>query len=80
MIAHFRRDGVDLALDKSECGFLHLTLSYVLDGVALADHDFANILGMGREDAEAFRGSLVEAERVARSRGEHWNPRTPPVD
>ena len=78
MIAKFSRDGVDLGLDKSEYVFLDLTLSYVLDGVALADHDFANILGMSRKDAEALRDSLGGAERAARARGDHWNPGRPP--
>ena len=80
MIARFRLDGVDVGLDKAEYAFLHLTLSYVLDGVALADHDFANILGMSREDAEAFRDSLAEAERIARAHGTHWNPGIPPAE
>ena len=78
MIAKFSRDGVDLGLDESEYSFLYLTLSYVLHGVALADHDFANILGMSRKDAEALMDCLVEAERVARARGDHWNPGRPP--
>ncbi len=43
---------------------MHLTLSDVLDGVALADHDFVNILGMTRPDAEALRDKLVEAEHL----------------
>ncbi|MBT2499562.1 hypothetical protein J7E25_10675 [Agromyces sp. ISL-38] len=77
VIARFRRDGVELDLDKSEYIFVYLTLSYVMDGVALADHDFRNILGMTREDAEAFRNGLVGAERVARRQGEHWNPNVP---
>lgn len=72
MIAKFRRDGVDLSLDKSEYIFLYLTMSYVLHGVALADHDFRNILGMSREDAEALLAGLVDAEHAARGRGEHW--------
>jgi hypothetical protein len=78
VIARFRRDGVHIELDKSEYIFVHLALSYVLDGVALVDHDFANILGMRREDAEAFRDSLVETERVAKAQGNHWSPRRPP--
>lgn len=77
MIARFRRDGVELDLDKSEYIFVYLTLSYVLDGVAIADHDFANILGMTREEAEAFRDGLVEAERIARVQGNHWSPVVP---
>ncbi|MGN8244416.1 hypothetical protein ACTHAM_001319 [Cellulomonas soli] len=75
MMANFRRDGVDIELDKNEYIFICLTLSYVLDGVSLADHDFANILGMGRKAAEAFRDALVEAERAAKAQGNHWSRR-----
>jgi hypothetical protein len=74
VMARFRSDGVELDLDKPEYIFVYLTLSYVLDGVALADHDFRNILGMTREDAEAFLDGLEEAERIARVQGNHWNP------
>ena len=77
MIARFRRDGVEFDLDKSEYVFVYLTLSYVLDGVALADHDFANILGMTRKEAEALRDGLVEAEGIARVHGNHWSPLVP---
>ncbi|TDO48646.1 hypothetical protein EV643_107276 [Kribbella sp. VKM Ac-2527] len=77
MIARFRRDGVELDLDMREYIFVYLTFSYVLDGVALADHDFANILGMTREDAEALRDNLMEAERLARVQGTHWSPSRP---
>lgn len=75
MIAKFGPQGVELALDKREFDFLALTLSYVLDGISIEDHDFANILGMTREQAEAMRDDLMKTERAARARGEHWNPR-----
>ncbi len=77
MIARFRRDGVDLELTIAEYDFLYLTLTHVLYGITIADHDFANILGMGRADAEALMDSLMETERIARSREEHWNPHPP---
>jgi hypothetical protein len=73
-MADFSRDGVELHLGKIEYDFLMLTLSYVLHGVRLADHDFANILGMSRENAEIFLNGLNVAERAARDRGDHWNP------
>jgi hypothetical protein len=78
MIADFGSEAVELKLSKAEYVFLHLALSYVLDGVALADHDFANILGMARSDAEAMRDDLVREERKARERGTHWSPAQPP--
>lgn len=77
MIAKFSPNGADVGLDKREYAFLHLTLSYVLDGIKLSDHDFVNILGMSRDKAEAFRDSLVAAESSARARGNHWNPSKP---
>ena len=48
-------------LDPNEYGFVYLTL-YVIDGLALADHDFRNILRMTRADATAFLDALAEAE------------------
>ncbi len=78
MIARFGPHGVELTLGKLEFDFLALTLSYVLDGIVLEDHDFAHILGMTREEAEAMRDSLMETERAARARGEYWNPLRPP--
>ena len=66
-----------MTLDKREYIFLALTLSYVLDGISIEDHDFTNILGLTRAEAEAWRDELMAAEHAARDRGEHWNPRLP---
>ena len=79
MIAKFGPHGVELTLDKREFDFLALTLSYVLDGISIEDHDFANILGMTREAAEAMRDDLMASEHAARARGEHWNPSVNPA-
>jgi hypothetical protein len=73
--ARFHRDGVELGLTKSEYIFVYLSLSYVLHGVRLKDHDFRNILGLSREDAETLMKRLSTLEDEARARGEHWNPR-----
>jgi len=67
-----------LTLDKREFIFLAMTLSYVLDGISIEDHDFVNILGMTREMAEAMLDDLKAAEGAARARGEHWNPSRAP--
>jgi hypothetical protein len=74
VIARFGREGVDLALDKREYIFIALALSYLLDGISIADHDFQNILGMNRADAEKLRDALDTAEATARTAGTHWNP------
>ncbi|WP_157732502.1 hypothetical protein [Cellulomonas sp. PSBB021] len=74
MIARFRSDGVDLDLTKDEYIFVYLTLSHALHGVRMEDHDFRNILGMSREDAEALMGRIGAAEDEARASGTHWNP------
>lgn len=74
MRTRFHRDGVELDLTKSEYIFVYLSLSYVLHGARLEDHDFANILGMSKEDAEILMTRMSEAEDEARARGEHWSP------
>ncbi|MCO7237746.1 MULTISPECIES: hypothetical protein [unclassified Aeromicrobium] len=74
MKARFRRDGVELDLTKDEYIFVYLLLSYGLHGVELEDHDFRNILGMSRVDAERLMQSIRAVEREARARGDHWNP------
>jgi hypothetical protein len=79
-MARFDRDGAELDLTKSEYIFVYLSLSYVLHGAHLEDHDFANILGMAREDAEMLMTRLGAAEDEARARGEHWNPSMSPAD
>ncbi|MEV4423546.1 hypothetical protein AB0L40_26795 [Patulibacter sp. NPDC049589] len=73
MIARFSNDGVQIDLGTLEYGFLYLTLSYVLDGVALTDNEFRNILGMSRENAEELMRHLEITEAEARSRGSHWD-------
>lgn len=75
--ARFSHDGVDLSLSRAEYIFVYLSLSYVLNGPRMADHDFVNILGMSRVDAEALMTRIGEAEDRARARGEHWNPGLP---
>ena len=73
MIARFGREGVDLALDTREYVFIALGLSYLLDGISIADHDFQNILGMNRADAEKLRDAMGADEATARTSGTHWN-------
>lgn len=73
MKAEFNSTGVRLALDKSEYIFLHLALSHLLHGLSIPDHDFINIMGLSREEAEELLESLVSSEREARRSGEHWN-------
>lgn len=79
-MARFDRDGVELDLTKSEYIFVYLSLSYVLHGAHMEDHDFVNILGMSRDDAELLMTRIGEAEDQARARGEHWNPPVNPAD
>jgi hypothetical protein len=76
-MAKFRRDGVELDLTRSEYIFVHLTLSHVLHGIGMKDHDFANILGMPRPEAEALLARIDQAEDAAKAKGEHWNPARP---
>lgn len=74
MMARFRSDGVELDLTKEEYIFVYLSLSYALHGAQMEDHDFRNILGMSRDDAERLMGQIGAAEDEARARGEHWSP------
>jgi hypothetical protein len=74
MMAVFRSDGVGLELTKDEYGFVYLALSYALHGAAMEDHDFRNILGMSRDDAEKLMETIGAAEDEARARGDHWSP------
>ena len=72
MIAKFDTTGAFLEMKPLEYGFLYNTLSYVLNGIRIADHDFRNILGMSREDAENLFDIIKAEEDAARSRHEHW--------
>lgn len=74
MMARFRTDGVELDLTKDEYILVYLLLTHALYGDAMEDHDFRNILGMFREDAERFLDSIGAAEDEARATGDHWNP------
>lgn len=74
MMAKFRSDGVEFDLTKDEYIFVYLALSYALHGAALEDHDFRNILGMSRDDAERFMEEVRGAENEARGQGDHWSP------
>lgn len=80
MDATFTTAGADLRLDPQEYGFLHLTLSYVLHGLTLPDHDFRNILGMSRDDAERLYERMQSAEKSARAEGQHWQAGHQPSD
>lgn len=73
-MARFRSDGVQLDLTKDEYVFIYLSLSHALYGIGMEDHDFRNILGMSRDDAERLMGQIVAAEGDARARGDHWSP------
>lgn len=73
-MARFRSDGVELDLTKDEYIFVYLSLSYALHGARMEDHDFRNILGMSREDAERLMGQIGAAEDEARAKGDHWSP------
>ncbi len=75
--ADFSPDGVTLHLSPREWDFLALSLSYLLHGDRLPDHDFRNILGLSGEDAERLYDGLGEVEGRARATGNHWNPRPP---
>jgi hypothetical protein len=72
MNAEFSPDGVVLHLEPAEYGFVHLLLSYVLHGLRLPDHDFSNILGISRVDAETMLERMAALESVARDDGSHW--------
>jgi hypothetical protein len=74
MTAEFSSEGARLELTRKEYIFVYLSMSYVLHGAHFEDHDFMNILGMSREDAELLMESIAGAEKVARQHGEHWNP------
>lgn len=79
MRAKFHYEGAELNLTKSEYIFVYLSLSFVLHGAHMEDHDFTNILGMSRQDAERLMAALGVAEDEAKARGKHWNPRLPPT-
>lgn len=72
-MARFRSDGVEFDLTKDEYIFVYSALSYALHGVRMEDHDFRNILGMSREDAERLMEQIGAAEDDARARGDHWS-------
>jgi hypothetical protein len=80
VIARFGADGAALDLAPKEYEFIYLTLSYVLHGVRLADHDFINILGMSRQAAEDLYSQMQGLEASARRRGDHWLPALPVDD
>jgi hypothetical protein len=73
----FHRDGAVVTLAKEEYIFLCLTLSHVLYGLRIADHDFRNILRLPREVAEEFLARIDAQETAARAGGQHWNPSPP---
>lgn len=72
----FGPEGAQLDLAPREYVFVYLALSYVLHGARLADHDFANILGMPRDAAEEMYSQIKVLEAEARARGDHWNRAT----
>ncbi len=65
---HSSQDCITL-LDMSQYRFIVRVLEYVLEPGRLRDHDFRNLLGMYREEAQALLDELVEAERAADGAG-----------
>ena len=74
--ADFTSGGVTLHLSKEEWWFVTSAMSYALHGNRLSDHDFRNVLMIDPADAERLHNELSEAERLARSLGSHWAPKT----
>jgi hypothetical protein len=74
--AEFSTQGVTLRLSKEEWWFVTSSMSYVLYGRRLPDHDFCNTLMMDSADAERLVEELGDAEGRAQAAGSHWNPRS----
>jgi hypothetical protein len=73
----FSEGGVDLRLSKEEWWFLTSALAYAMRWRRPGDADFRTTLMMTRAEAEQLVGDLEEAERRARTAGNHWSPFAP---